>query len=219
MKTLFNSYKDFDASTISHYIRNLINKDLTSISTQNFINKLNNYLQQLGVFVQDASEEYLGAYEYVKWVTPNIKGAGLYADGTIGVEIGAEVVADDFNDGSWEREEFLKELAHVVVHEWTHRVQNEQYTRYDAVNPYTTGDMVEYLASKDEISAHAIGGVVEAIDRGYSPERLLEKLQMSDNDIINELDATTDYYTYFDGEPEMLQLKKEMANYILDKYL
>ena len=86
--------------------------------------------------------------------------------------------------------------------------------------------MWKYLASKDEIDAHAIAGVQEALDMGYTKEAALDILSgnnqySSAEDFICELNNTTDYYDWFCGSDDprdqkvVKRLIKVMANELL----
>lgn len=232
MNKFKESYNDFDAQTIASYVKNFIKhvKDYEDVAE--FLEGLNEYLEPLNVEVTDV----FGRSGY-KWITQNIAFASMNAAGCISVEIGADALLQDL---IWDREnnypyeedtdfnQFLKELGQVIVHECVHA---HQYSKGYPNKKWENGDpgevgMWKYLASKDEIDAHAIAGVQEALDMGYTKKDILDILSgkgkySSAQDLICELNNTTDYYDWFGCSDDPRDLKvlrrlyKVMANELL----
>lgn len=227
--TLNESYKDFDARTITSYVKNFVKhvKDYEDVSE--FLDSLNEYLEPLNVEVVDE----FGGSGY-KWITPNIAFASVNEVGTISIEIGAETLLQDL---IWDREnnypyekdtdfnQFLKELGQVIVHECVHAHQYSKgypNKKWENSDPSEVG-MWKYLANNDEVDAHAIAGVQEALDIGYSKKEILDILSGKNKDskaedLIHELNCTTDYYDWFcdSDDPRdqkvIKRLVKVMAN-------
>ena len=76
--TLNESYKDFDAQTITTYVKDFVKhiKDYEDVSE--FLDDLNEYLEPLNVEVADE----FGSSN-CKWITPNIAFASMNEAGTI----------------------------------------------------------------------------------------------------------------------------------------
>lgn len=229
---LNESYNDFDAQTISSYVKNYIKHVKEFECVADFLEDLNEYLEPLQVEVTDV----FGRSGY-KWITPNIAFASMNTAGCISVEIGADALLQDLiwdreNDYPYEEDtdfnQFLKELGQVIVHECVHA---HQFSKGYPNKKWENGDpgevgMWKYLASKDEIDAHAIAGVQEALDMGYTKKDILDILSGKNKisraqDLICELNNTTDYYDWFGCSDDPRDLKvlrrlyKVMANELL----
>lgn len=232
MKKLFESYEDFDAQTISSYVKGYV-KHIASKKFDtmlDFLEDLNEYLEPLNIDIRDEM-----GHSGINWVTPNIAYASLREDGRITIEIGAQQIFEDLvwnyeNNWSVEKDtsfnQFLKELGQVIIHECVHV---QQYSKGYPNKPWKDTDpnevgMWKYLSNKDEIAAHSIAAVQEALDIGYSLSEILEKLSSleSAEDLVGELDCVRDYAMFFDSDDPrdikvVRQLTKTIANETLKR--
>lgn len=230
MKKLFESYEDFDAQTISSYVKGYI-KHIASKkfdTVLDFLEDLNEYLEPLNIDIRDEM-----GYSEINWVTPNIAYASLREDGRITVEINAQRIFEDLvwdyeNDWSVEKDtdfnQFLKELGQVIIHEYVHV---QQYSKGYPNKPWKDTDPNEvgkykYLSNKDELAAHGIAAVQEALDIGYSLSEILEKLSSleSAEDLVGELDCVRDYAMFFDSDdPRDIKVVRQLTKIIVNEAL
>ena len=230
MKKLFESYEDFDAQTISSYVKGYV-KHIASKKFDtmlDFLEDLNEYLEPLNIDIRDE----MGDPE-INWVTPNIAYASLREDGRITVEIGAQRIFEDLvwdyeNDWSVEKDtdfnQFLKELGQVIIHECVHV---QQYSKGYPNKPWKDTDPNEvgkwkYLSNKDEVAAHGIAAVQEALDIGYGLSEILEKLSSleSAEDLVGELDCVRDYAMFFDSDdPRDIKVVRQLTKIIANEAL
>lgn len=230
MKKLFESYEDFDAQTISSYVKGYV-KHVASKKFDtmlDFLEDLNEYLEPLNIDIRDEM-----GHSGINWVTPNIAYAALREDGRITIEIGAQQIFEDLvwdyeNNWSVEKDtdfnQFLKELGHVIIHECVHvRQYSKGYPNksWKDTDPNEVG-MYKYLSNKDEIAAHSIAAVQEALDIGYSLSEILEKLTSleSAEDMIEELDCVRDYAMFFNSDdPRDIKVIKQLTKTIANEAL
>lgn len=215
MINIKESYQDLDVATVSNYVKNYIQHIPNNAeSVSDITDSLNNYLAPIQVTV---SNSFVG---FGDWISKYIHKGSMWNDGHIDVEADVESLVNaiqfdkenniDVKDDS-DIKEFLNQLAVVIVHEFTHIYQNSKHLR----DTDETTNEYDYLAQKDEIAAHAIAGVEEAYNLGYTKQDLIKKLSKKDSafDLINFLDQTTQYARY---EDELIyeDLKKFMVKYL-----
>lgn len=220
---LRESYKDFDSSAISSYVKGWLNHTEGDFETVNdLLRDLNDYLFEglYNVVVVNVKDYYNQG-----WATPNIQRAYCNEDGYIRVEIDADTILEDFEvckdegfDFTKDNDliQFCKELGSVIVHETVHWYQFTQFQ-----NRPTKEDYFGYLMLDDEIDAHAISAVEEARSLGYSDKEILDKLSNDVRDLITELDSLYKYIDFYGSDDKedrkvIKRLLKTMSNHILN---
>ena len=214
---LTESYKDFDWQIIKDYCFNLESQDTSKLKDLDDVyDFLNDYFEPLQVEFQWYRE-----YSDEMWKDNYVQNGTTYSNGIITVYCDLQNILDALT-GTAYRKECITSIAAVVVHELMHRYQVTQYQdrKWDKVK---TED--DYLAHKDEISAHIVGGVTELLGMGYTKEQLKKALTTMDADLdkarspfreSNSLYVYWDRFGSFDPQDKVwLRFKKELANFIL----
>lgn len=223
MIKLKESYKDFDSESISNYVKSWLSHTWGDFETvDDLLRDLNDYLFEglHNIVVVEAKNYYNQS-----WATPNIQRAYCDEDGYICVEIGADMLFEDFeickNEGfDFTKDndliQFCRELGSVIVHEMVHFYQFTQFK-----NRPTKENYFEYLMLNDEIDAHAISAVEEARSIGYSDREILNKISRNAKNLILELDSIAKYIDFYGSDYKedqrvIKRLLKAMSNHILN---
>lgn len=220
MENLKESYESFDWQIIKDYCLDLEKEDFSKVKTvDDIFNKLNDYFDILQIDFQNPPY----SLDEEPWKDSYVFNGATYSNGFIVIYVDFQNILEALT-GTCYKHECVVSLATTVVHEMMHRYQT---TAYSDRHWNTTDSEDEYLAKKDEISAHIIGGITELLSTNYTRKDLIKALRTIDTDLengnspfweSNSLYVYWDRFGSFDTKDKVwLRFKKELSRFLLQE--